>query len=132
MCGKGIMDSPLKGKFLVASPQLRDPNFLRSVILIVSHDESGAMGLVLNRPLDMTVAEAWKQVSEIPYLNEDPMHQGGPCEGMLMVLHGQEEQGQLEVMPGVWLSTDAESVKRLVDVDERPMKFFVGYAGWTA
>lgn len=126
------MDSPLKGKLLVAAPQLQDPNFLRTVVLIVTHDENGAMGLVINRPLTMTVAEAWKQVSEIPYENHDPIHQGGPCEGMLMVLHSHEEEGQLEIMPGLWLSTDADSVRRLVDADEQPLKFFVGYAGWTA
>ncbi len=43
------MESPLKGKVLIASPELTDPNFARSVVLIVQHDENGAMGLVINR-----------------------------------------------------------------------------------
>jgi CheY-like chemotaxis protein len=44
----------------------------------------GAMGLVLNRPLETTVGEAWTQVSSVPYPNEDPLFQGGPCEGPLI------------------------------------------------
>jgi putative transcriptional regulator len=125
------MDSPLKAKFLVASPALGDPNFARSVVLIVTHDESGAMGLIINRPLPMTVAEAWKQVSEIPYDNDAHLHQGGPCEGMLMVLHGQPEHDQFNVIPGVYLSTDSDTVRQLVERDQAPMKFLVGYAGWS-
>jgi putative transcriptional regulator len=126
------MDSPLKAKFLIASPALMDPNFARSVVLIVTHDDSGAMGVIINRPLPMTVGEAWKQVSEIPYENEAHLHQGGPCEGMLMVLHGQPQYDQFSVLPGVYLSTDSDTVRQLVEIDESPMKFVVGYAGWSA
>ena len=125
------MDSPLQGKFLVASHLLGDPNFACAVVLLVTHDDGGAMGLIINRPLSMTVAEAWKQVSEIPYQNDALIHQGGPCEGMLMVLHAQEELAQATVLPGLYLSTDAESVRKLVELDEGPMKFVVGYAGWS-
>ena len=51
------MDS-LRGKLLLASPTMTDPNFARSVILIAEHTEEGAMGLVLNRPAETTVAES--------------------------------------------------------------------------
>src|ERR1700761_360810 len=89
----GMMESPLKGKVLVASAELLDPNFARSIVLIVQHDENGAMGLVLNRPLETTVAEAWTQVSAVPYPNNDTLFQGGPCEGPLMVVHREAERG---------------------------------------
>jgi putative transcriptional regulator len=126
------MDSPLKGKVLVASTELKDPNFVRSVVLIVQHDEKGAMGLVINRPLETTVQEAWTQVSAVPYANEDPLFYGGPCEGSLIVLHTDSARGQMEVARGVWLSSDAEAVKGLVDDAVEPMKFFVGYSGWSS
>src|SRR4051812_7913109 len=125
------MDSPLKGKVLVASPKLLDPNFARSVVLIVQHNEKGAMGLVINRALETTVREAWTQVSSVPYPNDDPLFQGGPCEGPLIVLHRNPDKGQMEVAEGIWLSSDADAVKALVDDVVDPLKFFVGYAGWT-
>ena len=125
------MDSPLKGKVLVASPKLLDENFARAVVLIVQHDENGAMGLVINRALETTVREAWTQVSSVPYPNDDPLYQGGPCEGPLIVLHKDESRGQLQVVDDIWLSSDADAVKALVDDGTEPMKFFVGYAGWS-
>ena len=125
------MESPLKGKVLIASPKLVDPNFARAVVLIVQHDENGAMGLVINRELETTVREAWTQVSSVPYPNDDPLFQGGPCEGPLIVLHQDEARGQMQVRDGIWLSSDADAVKSLVDDGIEPMKFFVGYAGWS-
>ena len=125
------MESPLKGKVLVAAGELLDPNFARSIVLIVQHDENGAMGLVLNRPLETTVAEAWTQVSAVPYPNDDPLFQGGPCEGPLMVVHKEAERGQMEIGAGIFLSSDADAVKALVSDAIEPMKFFVGYSGWS-
>ncbi len=125
------MESPLKGKVLIASHDLLDPNFVQSVVLIVQHDENGAMGLIINRALKTTVREAWTQISSVPYPNEDPLYQGGPVEGPLLVLHTNAARGQMEIAGGIWLSSDADSVKSLVDDGVEPLKFFVGYAGWT-
>lgn len=74
------MDESLAGKLLVASPKLTDPNFARAVVLICTHDENGAFGLVLNRPLpEARVSEhlpAW-----IEHVAEPPVvFQGGPVE----------------------------------------------------
>ncbi|MCL2647143.1 MAG: YqgE/AlgH family protein [Phycisphaerales bacterium] len=133
------MESPLKGKVLIAVPELLDPNFARAVVLIIQHDENGAMGLILNRPLETTVQEAWTQVSSVPYPNADPLYQGGPCEGPLMVLHQDPNRAQTEITDedgngggGVYLSTDADAVRALVTDALEPIKFFVGYAGWSA
>lgn len=122
----------LAGKLLIASPNLRDPNFFRSVVLIVQHDENGALGLILNRPTEVTITQAWEEISEGAdcYL-DGLLHQGGPCEGPLMVLHDREDLAQITVISGIHFSTDKESIEELVtDVDE-PVKFFVGYAGWS-
>jgi putative transcriptional regulator len=126
------MESPLKGKVLIASESLLDPNFAHAVVLIVQHDENGAMGLIINRALETTVQEAWTQVSSVPYQNDDPLYQGGPCEGPLIVLHRNAEKGQMEVTDGIWLSTDADAVRAIVEEVVAPTKFFVGYAGWTS
>ncbi len=88
----------LAGYFLVARPALDDPNFRRSVILVLQHGPEGAFGLVINRPIAS---------EKLPF----PIYVGGPCEleGMLL-LHGhsdwaQDEDGQ--VCPGVFLGDAA-------------------------
>src|ERR1700720_344277 len=92
-----------QGQLLLASSRLADPNFARAVVLMVSHGEEGSLGLVLNRPLEMTVKEACEQVLETTCEIDDALHQGGPCEGPLMVLHTQMPALQLEpeIVPGI-------------------------------
>ena len=77
----------LKGHFLVASPHLADANFYRSVVLMIQHDEDGAVGLVLNRPTDNTIAEVWEMISESPCDVQGCVSIGGPVAGPLMALH---------------------------------------------
>ncbi|MFI5379694.1 MAG: YqgE/AlgH family protein [Tepidisphaerales bacterium] len=121
----------LAGHLLIAAPRLMDPNFFRTVVLMVQHNEQGALGLVLNRPTDTTVSEAWEQIDDIPCPAEGFIHQGGPCEGPLMAVHGDDTASEIEVMPGVHFSTDRDALNKLVANTSAPMKFFVGYAGWS-
>src|SRR3954447_17807531 len=69
----------LRGQLLVAGPQLLDPNFVRTVVLIGEHNEDGALGVVLNRPSDTTVGEAVPDLSELTG-SEQPVHVGGPVQ----------------------------------------------------
>src|SRR5215211_2403285 len=73
------MSESLRGKLLIASPALIDPNFRRTVVLIVAHDEDGAVGLILNRSTTTEVAEA---VPELAQLVEDGalVSVGGPVQ----------------------------------------------------
>jgi putative transcriptional regulator len=123
------MDS-LQGQLLIAAPRLSDPNFFHTVILLVQHGVDGALGLVLNRPASASVSAVWQQVSESPCLIEGFLHQGGPCEGPLMVVHTDEEASDLEVVTGLYFSTNKNAIERLVDKASSPTTFFVGYAGW--
>ncbi|QOV91896.1 YqgE/AlgH family protein [Humisphaera borealis] len=125
------MDS-LQGQLLIAAPRLSDPNFFHTVVFMVQHSEEGALGLVLNRPLETSVRDVWKQVSDGDCLIEGSIHQGGPCEGPLMVLHSDEAGGDMDVMPGITMSTNREAIEKLVTAGASPTRFFVGYAGWTA
>lgn len=122
----------LQGHLLVASSQLLDPNFLQTVIVIVQHNENGALGLVLNRPTQTTIEQAWSQVSQSPCSRQDLLSWGGPCQSILMTLHTQAEESEVEVLPGIYFATDGEKIQRLVQESEEPMRFFVGYAGWGA
>ena len=116
--------SSLAGNFLVARPVLDDPNFNRTVVLLLQHGPEGAFGLVVNRPVES---------SKLPF----PIYLGGPCklEGMLL-LHGHaewlEEEGAGEVCPGVYMgdSACAERVANSEPGQNLRFKMFSGYSGW--
>lgn len=120
----------LQGQLLVATPQLLDPNFFRTVVLIVQHDQGSALGLVLNRALDTSVRDAWQEVSAEACEVDGPLHQGGPCDGPLMVVHTDPACSAMEVAEGIHFTADREDVEQLAARNDSPMKFFVGYAGW--
>lgn len=121
-----------QGKILIAAPTLEDPNFARSVVLLVSHNHEGALGVILNRPLETTVKEAVADEIDEPFNVEGSLHQGGPCEGPLMVLHTQEEAGEMEVTEGMFFSVERDKVEWLLKNEDGQTKYFVGYSGWGA
>lgn len=121
-----------QGHLLIASPQLLDPNFRQTVTLLVQHNEEGALGLVLNRPSQMNVGEAWSQVSAETCERDDKVHVGGPCQGPLMILHDDPAHSQVNVVDSLHFSTDPDDVSWLVEHGLTPIKFFAGYAGWAA
>ena len=120
----------LAGQFLIASPRLVDPNFAKAVVLMVQHGEEGALGLVINRPLETSVEEICEKVLETPCAAEGVLYQGGPCEGPLMVLHTDGTRSDMEVRPGVHFSTDRAEIEWLLAHHDGASKYFVGYAGW--
>ena len=122
----------LAGHFLIASPTLMDPNFFHSVVLIVQHDENGAMGVILNRPLTTTVEEVCQQVLEHDCHLEGFLHMGGPVTGPLMAVHTADEAAQTEVLKDVHFTTEKDRLERLMVMDEVTARFFVNYSGWTA
>jgi len=124
------MDQSLTGQLLVASPTLLSPEFQHSIVLMVQHGEEGALGLVINRPLETSIDEAWDQISEMPCPREDPLHYGGPCEGPLMVVHPLEDYAEMTVADDIYFCTDKEHIEWLLAQADEPMKFVFGYAGW--
>jgi len=127
----------LAGQLLLASRKLGDPNFHRTIVLMIQHDKDGALGLVLNRPLEVTIKEACEEGLEIHCRADGFLHQGGPCEGPLMSLHahpdaashfGSEERG--EVLDGLYFSTDQDELEWLLRQESPKALFFIGYSGW--
>lgn len=125
------MDS-LRGQLLIAGPSLWDPNFRRTVVLIGHHDDEGAVGVVLNRPLEATVEEAVPPLSTLVPPGE-PLFRGGPVQPeAAVVLADFEDPGRAEILaldsigflPG---DTDADAIGSL-----RRARVFAGYAGWGA
>ncbi|SEF90556.1 putative transcriptional regulator [Thermomonospora echinospora] len=129
------------GRLLVATPQLEDPNFRRSVVLVVEHDEvEGTLGVVLNRPTEVPVDHVlppWAELATGPSV----VFQGGPV-ALDSALALARVPGEDE--PLGWRALDGDTdVGRvgLVDLDAPPgliaaeviqLRVFAGYAGWGA
>ncbi len=119
---------PMQGQLLLASPSLRDPNFRRTVILVLHHDDEGAMGLVLNRPSE---AEAPPILPHLADTLADPrVSVGGPvAPTSLLVLaeFTEPDEAGLIVFDGVGLFGDGTEADAAVRT-----RLFAGYAGWSA
>jgi len=121
------------GRLLVAAPALDDPNFDRAVVLVLDHDEDGALGVVLNRPSSVLVAdtlEDWTALAASPPV----VFGGGPVEPTAVVALGAATS---VVTPDV--GPPILDRIRLVDLDDDPtvaaadlehVRIFAGYAGW--
>ena len=124
-------ENSYRGQLLVAAPQLLDPNFHRTVVLIVEYGEEGTLGLVLNRPSDTTVKELWDQIGEGDCSSEQPLFVGGPVEGPVMALHTHEPLGDSAVTEGLFFCVQKEYITELIEKDEGSYRLFVGHAGWS-
>ncbi len=122
----------LAGHFLIASSRLMDPNFFHTVVLIVQHDENGSLGLVLNRPLSVSVKDVCREALERDCLIDGVLHQGGPCPGPLMAVHTFEPAGQTALIDGVHFTSERDRLECLMNEPVATARFFVNYSGWTA
>lgn len=122
----------LTGKLLVAAKSLIDPNFARSVVLVVHHNDQGAFGLVLNRASGTRLATVWEELVAVPCPIDLPLMVGGPVEGPLLALHADPERSDHEVVPGVQFVGRHEHLVSLVDDAVQPLRVFSGYSGWAA
>lgn len=121
----------LQGHFLIASPHLADSNFYKGVVLMIKHDEEGALGLILNRPTENTVGEVMKLVDGNGDRSQSPIFAGGPVHGPLVALHRLKSAAEAEVLPGVYFAAERDKLKKIVRQTAKPYRFFEGYAGWS-
>jgi putative transcriptional regulator len=124
------MDSA-RGQLLIAGPTLLDPNFWRTVVLVVEHTDEGALGLVLNRPSQTTVGEAIPQLEELVDL-EDQLFIGGPVQpSSVIVLAEFEDPGDaaLVAFDDVGVLGSGASLEE-VGAGVRTGRAFVGHADW--
>lgn len=121
----------LTGKLLVASPKLRDPNFFQTVVLMIQHESQGALGLILNRPSDHTVKQAWELLgNSCPC--EEPIYIGGPVPGPVLAVHTYEELADQMVLPGLFVTGQNHSFEDLFLRDAQHYRFFSGNSGWAS
>lgn len=123
--------------FLIAMPNMADPHFAKTLTYICEHNDQGALGLVVNRPIDMDLQALLEQVSiqqNSDALKSVPIHFGGPVQvDRGFVLHSPlgEWQSTLAVSSEIGLTT-SKDILQAVARGEGPGKMLVtlGYAGW--
>ncbi len=120
----------LEGHLLIASSQLADPNFARTLVLLIQHSEDGAFGVVINRPAGKTLQELWREVGSAPCDSHQPVYVGGPVPGPLMALHTRAALAEAELVPGVFFAAKKRHLDELVLDEEPSYKIFLNHAGW--
>jgi putative transcriptional regulator len=121
----------LRGQLLLAGPTLLDPNFHRTVVLVVDHDHDGAMGLVLNRPSPIPAGQAIPELSDALDADER-LWVGGPVQTTSVVVLADFAGSTLRSMP---IRGDLGLVLPDADLEEvggavRRARAYLGYAGW--
>lgn len=126
------IDDSLRGKLLVASPALADPNFARTVVFITEHNDEGAMGIVLNRPSETAVEAVVPPLADIA--GGEPVYVGGPVQPEAIVLLADFADPEA----AAWIVVaDVGLASADVDLDElagavRRGRVYAGYSGWGA
>ncbi|MEI7787294.1 MAG: YqgE/AlgH family protein [Chlorobiaceae bacterium] len=122
------------GKLLLASANMLESNFKRTVLIMCEHNEKGSLGFILNRPMEFKVCEAIAGFEDI----EEPLHMGGPVQVdtvHFLHLRGDLIEDSLEILPGLFWGGDKNQLSFLLNTGvmlPSEIRFFLGYAGWTA
>jgi putative transcriptional regulator len=131
-----MTDSPLAPRLLLSMPQLSDPNFALSVVLLCEYSADGAFGLVLNRPTDTPAAEV-VQLDPPLAPGAQPglrLWLGGPVEpqrGWILLDHQPAETECRTIGDGLYLTTSPILLRRLLEERTAPRaRVLAGYAGW--
>jgi putative transcriptional regulator len=129
----------LTHQFLIAMPAMADPNFAGSVVYVCEHGDKGALGLVINRPTELTLERLFDKIDlklEIAPWRDAPVYFGGPVQterGFVLHAPTGSYSSSLKVAEGITLTTSKDVLEALAQ-GEGPQKLLVtlGYAGWGA
>lgn len=123
-------DKELAGSLLLAHPSLRDPSFRKTVILLSSHTDEGAMGVVLNRPLGKTLGSLNPSFA-LGALSDVAVYAGGPVQNDQLILCAWQIQPDGEGFR-LYFGVDLEKAEQLQTLEGMEIRAFLGYSGWTA
>ena len=132
----------LTNHFLIAMPTLLDPNFQQTVTYICEHNEEGTMGIIINRPTNITLADLCDQLNitiDDPELADYPVYHGGPVEterGFILHSPVGNWDSTLAITKDIGLTMSVDIIQAIagdLDIDKpAPENFIItlGYAGW--
>jgi putative transcriptional regulator len=128
----------LTNHFLIAMPGLKDPNFSRTVTYVCEHTEQGAMGIVINRPMDIRLGEVLDQLDIEPSVAgvaETQVFLGGPVQqdrGFVIHTGPSEYDSTLSVTPDIRVTTSRDVLEAIADGQGPEQRLVaLGYAGWS-
>lgn len=128
------MSETFRPTLLLSMPQLQDPNFARTVVLLCDYVPEGAFGLVLNRPTEMPASTMVRLDPPVSAGNALPLHVGGPVEperGWLLLSDQPVEPEYRTIQEGLYLSTSPALLRRVLESSPPPRaRILAGYAGW--
>jgi putative transcriptional regulator len=125
------------GKFLVASRDLLDPNFVETVVLLVRYEEDGVVGLIINRRTRIPIARLFPELLDSIKGRSDPLYTGGPV-ARTMALALLRSRARLEGVEPVFADVSLVSSKSLLQktmaagTGPATFRLYAGYSGWTA
>jgi putative transcriptional regulator len=124
-----------RGKLLVASRGLKDPNFSQSVVLIIEYDRHGTVGLIINRPTGLKLATLLPEIRGLKQ-REDIVYIGGPVNRSLMMVlihSGIKPEESSEVLKNVYVTSSRKLLEQITDKTETKERFrvYAGLSGWT-
>lgn len=126
------MTDSARGQLLIAGPQLIDPNFWRTVVLVIEHSDEGAFGLVLNRASETAVGEAVPELESLIDADE-PLFIGGPVQPSTAITLAEftdPEQAAMTAFGDIGvLGTAGPPIEEMTDA-VASARAFVGHAGW--
>jgi putative transcriptional regulator len=123
------------GKFLIATPALRDPNFFQSVVLLLQHSKAGTMGLVINHPSEIKLQDAFSKVAQMRDVREF-LFRGGPVspgEVFFLVRGSADPKKEIHsVLKEVCVSGNLDAVLDRVSPGDwnKKVRAIAGYSGW--
>ncbi|MEO6570046.1 MAG: YqgE/AlgH family protein [Ilumatobacteraceae bacterium] len=126
---------PTKGRLLIATPPLDDPNFDRTVVYMLEHHDDGALGVVINRPTDEGLAEPLERWDDLQAPPASIFH-GGPVEPDALIALALAKQpvvepsDELSPVSGLVASADLTTDPAVVAASVVAVRIFRGYAGW--
>ena len=125
---------PRRGMFLLAAPRLSDPRFARTVILLLEYDETGALGLVVNRPTELALSDAL--AVPLPGADDHAVFFGGPVEHrrLIALLRSPDAVGDAQHVVGdVYASANIDTLREMLDREGHAadVHAYLGYAGWS-
>jgi putative transcriptional regulator len=127
----------LTNQFLIAMPNLLNPDFFHSVTYICEHNQYGAMGIVINQPVALTVGELIEQMEQLApddVLAVSPVFRGGPMDverGFVLHQPVGDWESTLSVADNIGITTSNDIIKAMAEGCAPPQCLVaLGYAGW--